>query len=367
MLQLVRCIICLLLLLIMFSIWGYSIAQKLKINVNHLPMQILVGFFAYCIVMEITILPVIFLHNSLRLATTLVLVVTIALTTLMLWKDRMGFLQNLKEMMFTPWLLMAICAVGLMTMLAVLQQYMGYDTTYYIGEMNAFLYYGKFWTRDAFSGLAETSVIPLHYALSCFYPLVAIFAYIFHVAARLMAMYTIRALCVLLFGCVAYSWGYGVFDLQKNSAAKSLIDKNGAERNRQRNGAFFTILCMIVCMFLMDAHSSSFMMMVRGYESKGYCAAIVAPMCTYALIQLCRDAESRANWRFLGLIAWASMPIAMSSMAVIPVAIAVVGLVLMICHRQIWVILRRCIYCVLPNMILMAWYVLGTYLPGMKG
>lgn len=346
--QLIRCTICLMLLLILFSIWGHSVSQKLKINVNHLPIQILVGLFAYFIVMEIIILSVVFLHNSLHLAVGLVVAVTALLTAWMLWKDRLGFWQNFKRISVTLWLVIAVCAVGLMTALAVLQQYMGYDTTYYVGEVNAFLYYEKFWTRDAFVGMVETSVVTLHYALSCFYPLCAIFSFLFQVDARLMMMFTIRALCVILFGCTAYSWGYGLF-------------------GKQRNGALFTIICMILCMFLLDDHSSSFMMMVRGYESKGYCAAVVAPMCTYALIMLCRDVESVSNWRFLGLIAWASMPIAMSSMAVIPVAIAVVGLVLMICYKQIGMILRRCIYCVLPNMILMAWYVLGTYLPRLKG
>ena len=346
--QLIRCAICLMILIIVFSIWGYSVSQWFKIRVIHLPIQILVGFFAYFIVMEIMILPVIFLHNSLHLAVDLVVAVTVLLTAWMLWKDRLGFWQNFIRISVTPWMVIAVCAVGLLTALAVLQQYMGYDTTYYVGEVNAFLYYEKFWTRDAFVGMAETSVVPLHYALSCFYPLCAIFSYLFQVDARLMMMFTIRALCVILFGCTAYSWGYGLF-------------------GKRQNGALFTTICMTLCLFLMDDHSSSFMMMVRGYESKGYCAAVVAPMCTYALIMLCRDVESVSNWRLLGLIAWASMPIAMSSMAVIPVAIGVVGLALMIYHKKFWMIFKRCFYCVLPNMILMVWYILGTYLPRLKG
>lgn len=367
MLQLIKCMLCIVLLLVIFSIWGYSIAWRLKISVKHLPMQILVGFFGFFIVMEVVILPVVFLHNSLDLATGLVVSVIVAITAWMLWRDKLGFLQNIKRISITPWLVVVVVIVCFMMVLSVLQQYLGYDTCFYIGSMNSTLYYGEFWTHDAMGGLVESTGIPLHYALSCFYPLGSVLAYLFHVDARLMAMYTIRALCVLLFGCVAYSWGYGLFGCRENHVDVSLIDENGVERTRQRNGALFTIICMILCMFLMDDHSSSFMMIVRGYESKGYCAAIVAPMCAYALIQLCRDVESISNWRLLGLIAWASMPIAMSSMAVIPVAIAVVGLVLMICHKQIGMILRRCIYCVLPNMILMVWYVLGTYLPGLKG
>lgn len=362
--QLIRCAMCLTILLLIFTIWGHFVAQWLKIKVNHLPMQILVGFFAFFIVMEIIILPIVFLYNSLLLAVGLVPMITIFLTAWMLWKDKLGFLQTFKGITVTPWSVIAVCSVGGMTLVAILQQFMGYDTTYYVGEVNSFLYYGKFWTRDAFVGLAETSVIPLHYALSCFYPICAVFSYVFQVHARIMMMFTIRALCVLLFACVAYSWGWGLFRVSDNEE-DSLV--NNQERPCQRNGALFTFLNAVLCILLMDNHSSSFMMMVRGYESKGYCAAVVAPMCTYALVMLCRDVESVSNWRLLGLIAWASMPIAMSSMAVIPVAIGVVGLSLMICHKKFWFIFIRCLYCVLPNMILMAWYVLGTYLPRLKG
>lgn len=366
MLQLIRCVLCLAMIILLFAIWGYSISQRIKLSVKHLPMQILIGFFSYFFVMEAVILPVVFLYNSFYLAVGLVVAVTVVITAWMLWRDKAGFLQNIRSIAITPWLVMAVVAVCLMALLAVLQQYAGYDTTYYVGEMNAFLYYGKFWTKNAFSGLIPTTSVPLHYALSCFYPLGSVLAYLFHVDVRLMAMYTMRALCVLLFGCVAYSWGYGLFGIRENMDI-SLADEDGVARIRQRNGSLFTIICLVLCMFLMDVHSSSFMMMVRGYESKGYCAAVVAPMCTYALVQLCRDVDSIANWRLLGVVAWASMPIAMSSMAVIPVEIAIVGMVLIICHKQVWMILRRCIYCVLPNMILMAWYVLGTYLPGLKG
>lgn len=364
--QLIKCVVCLMLFIIIFSIWGYSFSHILKLNAKHLPMQMLVGFFACFIVFEIVILPVVFWHNSLKMAVGLVLVVTIVLTALMLWKDKLNFLNNIKIIAVTPWLALAVCTVGVMTIVAALQQYMGYDTTYYVGEVNAFLYYGEFWTRDAFVGMAETSVIPLHYALSCFYPICAVFSFLFQVDARIMMMFTVRALCVLLFACVSYSWGFVLFCKRGKTDTSSIKEKE-TEMICQRNGSLFTTLSAVLCIFLMDNHSSSFMMMVRGYESKGYCAAVVAPMCTYALVMLCRDLESVSNWRLLGLIAWASMPIAMSSMAVIPVAIGVVGLALMICHKKFWYIFKRCLYCVLPNMILMAWYILGTYLPRMKG
>lgn len=351
MLQLIRCALCLMVLVLVFIIWGYSVSKRLKITLQHLPMQILLGFFAFFLVMQLIIIPIVFLHNSLHLATVLVVGISILITVWMLWTDRLGFWKKIKRISITPYCIATLGVLGLMMLLAVLQSYAGYDACYYVGEMNAFLHYGKFWTRDAFLGLAESSVPPLHYALSCFYPLFSIMSYLFQVDARLMAMYTVRALCVLLFACVAYCWGYSLFERRK--------DDGTCEQNRHRNGCLFTVICLMLSLFLLDYHSSAFMMMVRGYESKGYCAAVVAPMCAYALIQLCREMDSSSHWRLLGLVAWSSVPIAMSSMAVIPFAIAIVGLTLMIVHKNFWGILIRCLICVMPNMLWFAWYVLG--------
>lgn len=353
MLSLFRCVLALGCLLVIFYIWGNALSSKLRIKEKHLPAAVLVGFFAYFIVMEILFLPIVFVWNSLRFATGIVCAVMIGGTGFFWWMGRDKLFVELKKYMCVPWNWIALLLTGGMAVIATLQQYGGYDTTYYIGEMNAFLYYGKFWTKDAFMGMLDANEIPLHYALSCFYPLGAVLANIFHVEARLMAMYTIRALCVVLFGCTAYTWGYGLFFDNENKAA--------------RNGAWFTCICLAISMFIMEYHSLQYFMIIRGYESKGFCAAVICPMCTYALVEVFRDWRSVSNWRLLGLIAWASMPVAMSSMAVVPVAIAIVGLAMMVYYKKFIVIFRRCLICVIPNLLLMAWYILGTILPRWKG
>lgn len=352
--QLVRCAVCAQVLLTIFAIWGYSVNRWLKVASSHLPMQIISGFFAFFIVMELVILPLTLLRQSLKTVMIAVLVVSLGITAFLLLKNKRQTLHLFQKKRFTGWRIAALLTAGVMAVIAVLQPYHGYDTTYYIGEVNAFVQTGQFWTKDAFLGLADTAEIPLHYALSCFYPLCAVLSVVFHVEARLMMLYGMRSLCVLLAACVFYCWGYGMLPVTDRS-----MDMKVTGQRRDRNGCVFLVICMILGLFLLDNHSASFMMMVRGYESKGFCAAVVAPMCAYALLQLCRDASSQSDWNLLGLIAWASMPVAMSSMAVIPVAIGIVGLMLMICQREFWTIFRKCVICVIPNMILMVWYLLG--------
>lgn len=343
MIQIFACIPVVFFFLLLYSVWGHSVAKWLHIKVPHVALQVLIGLFAFFIVMQAILIPVIFLRNDLTFATVLVCTGIAVVTAFMLWRHRLGFLENFKKISLSLWLLISCLGMLLLGMLAVLQQFMGYDTAYYIGQMTSFLYYGEFWTHNLFVGGGYDPVLPLHYALSCFYPLFAIAASVFHIEARIFALYMVRSLCVVLAAATMFSWGYQLFEGNKKRAH------------------VFTILCLLISFFLVEDHSSSFMMMVRGYESKGYCAAVVAPMCTLALIQLCRDYRSVSAWRLLGLIAWASVPIAMSSLAVIPVAVAVVGLTLMVYHRNFRYIFLRCLLCVLPNLFWMVWYIWGSY------
>lgn len=341
MLQLLRCALCLIVLLLLFTVWGQGVGKRLVSGEMMLPLQILRGFFSFFIVAQFIIIPMVFLHVSLHGTTIVLGLVVGAITIYMLIAGRRNFCKMVSCIHLSVGMCVALVVLACVLLVAIRQQYLGYDTCYYVGQMNAFLQYDAFWTRDAFSGMAETSVIPLHYALSCFYPLWSIVAYVFHIEARLMAMYTVRALCVVLFSCVAFLWGYEL----------------GGQK--EKYGYAFLTICLLIGMFSLSEHSSTFMMMVRGYESKGYCAAVVGPMCAYALIRLFKNVESKENWRLLGMVAWASVPVAMSSLAVIPVAIAIGGIVMMIENRRFWSLFWRCFVCIVPNMIYMGWYVLG--------
>ena len=233
-------------------------------------------------------------------------------------------------------------------MTAVLTRYAGWDIAYYIGEMNEFLYHNSFWTHDALEGgtLALINGVPrinLHYAQSSYYPFWAILCRIFNIEARLMVLYTARALCVILSTMVAYCIGEEVFGDRKRANALACV-------------------FLVLALYATASHSSAAMMIQRGYESKGYCAAVVAPAIFLALYKVAKDYTDREAWIFTGLIAWASMPIAMSSMAIIPGAIIVVSISLMIYHRKFVPIFKPALICVLPNAAYMLWYAIWIFM-----
>lgn len=346
MVDILQGVVAVVVLLLIITIWGYGIGKRCAIELPHLPMQILVGFFGVFIFLELLVLPILFFYNNVRFATGFIGIFMGIITLGILLKYKLAVFETVKDVKEKGLFFLTLLLGAIMVFLAVGQRYLGFDTTYYVGMMNSFLTYNEFWTRDACMGLEYLPIVPLHYALSCFYPFFAMIALVFHIPVRIVAMFVIRGLCVFLFGMTAFCCGYEFFGREKKYAY------------------CFTLLCFGISVFMVsEVHGFAFMMMVRGYESKGYCAAVVAPMCILALIKIMKEIDNQKNWHLLAIICWASMPVAMSSMAVIPVAVAVAGFVMMIYYKRFFYVLLRCFYCVLPNLLLMSWYIIGKKFP----
>lgn len=345
MLSLALCGFVLALLIFIFLVYGEFFIIKLNIKSDSFPMRVLVGFFSYFIVMQLLILPIVFLKGSVDLACILWIVLNVLSVAYFLRYEIKNGYKLFSDYRLGIFLTVLMLVV---VMTAVLTRYAGWDIAYYIGEMNEFLYHNSFWTHDALEGgtLALINGVPrinLHYAQSSYYPFWAILCRIFNIEARLMVLYTARALCVILSTMVAYCIGEEVF-----------VD-------RKRANALVCVF-LVLALYATASHSSAAMMIQRGYESKGYCAAVVAPAIFLALYKVAKDYTDREAWIFTGLIAWASMPIAMSSMAIIPGAIIVVSISLMIYHRKFVPIFKPALICVLPNAAYMLWYAIWIFM-----
>ena len=354
MVEILTCGIVFILLLMIFNIYGCFFCDKLNIKSNSYAMQLLVGFFSYFIVMQVLILPIVFLRGSVGLASILWVIFNIVSIAIMLFitkdKNRLNPIYGI-EKKEVPLACITLCLTACVMALAVLTRYVGWDITYYIGEMAEFLYHDSFWTHDALEGGVRAYIngkdtLNLHYAQSVYYPFWAILCKVFHVEARIMILYTARAMCVLLSSCVAFTIGMEIFQGDGISGVTA--------RTRSR---ILVCIYLILSLYATASHSSAAMMIQRGYESKGYCAAVVAPALFTGLIMLAgKSADKHSAWFFTGLVAWASMPLAMSSMAIVPVAIVIFGLSQMIMDKKFFSVIKPVIICILPNVIYMAWY-----------
>ena len=77
MLSLALCGFVLALLIFIFLVYGEFFIIKLNIKSDSFPMRLLVGFFSYFIVMQLLILPIVFLKGSVDLACILWIVLNV--------------------------------------------------------------------------------------------------------------------------------------------------------------------------------------------------------------------------------------------------------------------------------------------------
>ena len=340
--QLLFCGLIYILLLIIFYIWGRAVSGILKLNNAGLPMRILVGFCAFFIVMEIAILPISLSGHSLLIAATAVCLLTIlgTIAGILYAKEDGGTSERIGlKALPDPVTVIAIALTLAAMAYAVFYRYMGWDQTNYIGLVELFVKSGELWTKDAMNGGIAATEVDFHYAMSAFYPLCAILCKVFRVEARLLMLYTIRALCVTLTALTVYCWG-----------SMLIPDKKQA-------GSLFVCVYTILSIFATATHGASYMSLIRGYEAKGYCAAVVMPLLALILIRLIMTPADKADWRMLTLIAWASIPISPSSLGLVPAAVAIAGLAIMIGEKRVQPYLKNIIIAILPNLIFMAAYV----------
>lgn len=358
MIEIAKSIIVLLIMMSLFYIWGRGTTELCGVKTRNVALMELLGLCLFFVVQQITVQPLVFTHNSMHVTAIVDGIVVLAVTGFMFYinirhksvkVDSNNGLDSIKLLFAAVGVLATVC----MMIVAYNMMYRGYDTSYYIGIMNSFVYDGRFWTRDGFRGLWPTDFIPLHYAISCYYPVWAIVAYITGIPVRIFAMFAVKGLLIVLFSCVCFCYGYELL----GDHIKTGEDNRWL--NRFNLGFAFISITALMSLFLSEEHSLVGMMYLRGYESKGYCAAVVCPLCLLILIKICKNPTDDSLWKMLAVVAWASMPIAMSSMAIIPLAIGIAGIILMITEKRIWSILVRCLICVIPNIAMMAWYMLG--------
>ncbi|MBR1571637.1 MAG: hypothetical protein IJ655_02740 [Lachnospiraceae bacterium] len=358
MIEIAKSIIVLVIMMSLFYIWGRGTTELCGIKTRNVALMELLGLCLFFVVQQIVVQPLVFTHNSLHVTAIVDAIVVIVISGILVYvhtsrrsvAGKIFYKLNSVQLLFAA---VGILATICMMIVAYNMMYRGYDTSYYIGIMNSFVYDGKFWTRDGFRGLWPTDFIPLHYAISCYYPVWSIVAYITGIPVRIFAMFSVKGLLIVLFSCVCFCYGYELLgDHIKEGEDNRWL-------NRFNLGFAFISITALVSLFLSEEHSLVGMMYLRGYESKGYCAAVVCPLCLLILIKICKNPTDDSLWKMLAVVAWSSMPIAMSSMAIIPLAIGIVGVILMVTEKRFWPIFIRCLICVIPNIAMMAWYMLG--------
>ena len=340
--------------LVFFGFISIFPEKILKLPMPNVIHRVLYGFFFSMLFFEILYLPFVLLKLPFHiLKWTFLLIIIAGLLIAAYWYVKKVSVFSSHRIMDSgvtvtnAFLLVAFVATILATGFAMLQKYDGWDTTFYVGTINTTLYEDTMYLVDGRTGIpAET--IDFRYALSGFYIFFTIFASLFHLPARVMAFFVMRGLCVILAAAIVYLAGEILF------------------RKNRKKASVLLICYLFVMFFWTPLHSTAYFLFIRGYEAKGFCANVVIPAFLYGVLLLFKETKEPKQedawlpWKRMFLISWASVPISMSAMAIIPAGIFVSGLTLFFMRKQKMQILFGSFCSTLFNVLILFPYFLST-------
>ena len=354
MLQLIRAAIVLALLLIVFYLWGFIYKWFKREQRHSIVENVIWGAFLYFSIFQLIALPAVRLRLSVTGLTIIWIFFALGITGIAVYlgrktvKDNTWYIiQLLRPSNFrNNWMLyLTGILVAAVVIFSILKPYNGWDTAYYLGGMNTSLYTDTFYQYEDHTGVyfGTDRSLNMHYALSCFYVHFTVLCRLFCIEVRVMSFYTTRALCILLAAAVVYMIGSLVY---------------GGERKKS---ICLVIGWMLLNFFWVSGYASPFFLLIRGYEAKGYCANVIIPALIFCILALIQNPRENGRWKDLFLVCLGSVPMSMSSLVIVPAAIAIMGIVLMLTCRKLrilWGIFIRCFLCAIPNLIYLMIYVL---------
>lgn len=345
MLELALCLLMALFLLAEFMIFGVGIQKIFRLDFRKYEV-ILTGFFVYFGIFQIVALPMILLQRPFHELTALwvgfILLANIILlfwARRELWKLAAGICRGFWQAKGIA-LLCALLIIGFTCYFHSAQQYLGWDTSYYIGTVNTTVYTDSMYVFDGADGTAG-KFLNLRYALSSFYMHSAILCRLASMNAIIVQKYVIGTICILVHALILFSIGKRLFGRESKKALSFLF------WGMFLNYGFNTI------------YTTSSFLLLRAYEAKGFCANVVIPAIFYAAICLWESQQKREHWWMLFFFVFASVPLSMSSIFIAPVLTAILLAAEWLIRRD-WRILWRGFWCVVPNGLYLAVYFLYT-------
>lgn len=353
--QLAACICILAISIAVFYLLGKALCIRLHWDVGASEV-VCAGFFLYFALFQIVAEIMIFTKQKLHVLGQVwlaLLVLILAAAAFVLYseykkkKNKKGKTYVKIRPAFSTRMLLFVMASAVLCecILAVLlQRSIGWDFAYYIGNMATSVSTDTMYLFDGSSGFLREHM-ELRYALSSFYMNTAWISQMTGVPVLLLQKYVMGVLCVLLTNFIVYSFAMEVFVYDRGRAA------------------LLVVITIVMTIFWNVYDTSGQFLMLRSYEAKAYCANVVLPMELYLLYRIWKDDKKRQNWEELFLITFASIPVSMSSLLIVPALLVIMCLAHVLAgrlsgKRMEWPFVRGAACCLLPNVCYLAVYFL---------
>lgn len=343
--QLAVCLLVLLLLGLEWGIYGVAASRLFRMNFKTYETVIL-GFFVYFGLFQIVALPFVFLQRPFHELVILWLAAVTAVNLFVFPRGKRELADLFQRSFAGIWRNKGILLAAVMLLIVFCcwfqgtQQYMGLDAVHYIGTVDTTVCMDSMYVYNGSSGVKE-QYLDFRYALSSFYMNSAFLCKLTGISGVLIQKYVLGTCCILLHGCIMFALGRRLFP------------------DGEKKALLFTGLVYVMHLGFHTNYAASDFLLIRGYESKGFCANVVIPAVLYAILCLWQDRERKEHWFFTFIVCFSSVPVSMSSLAIVPAMIVISVLAEWLIDRN-WKILRRAFICVVPNAVYMILYFLYT-------
>ncbi len=343
MIQLAVCMLTLVLLGIEWGIYGIGIQRIFRLKMSACETEIF-GFFVYFGLFQAAALPLILLQRPFHELVWLWLAVLGVINLFVLFTSGKKLAGFLRSILAGIWRMKGILLAAVILLVLFVcwfqatQQYMGWDTTDYIGTVNTTVYTDTMYVYEGNSGVMA-KVLNLRYALSAFYMHSAFLCSLTSVGGIMVQKYVLGTVCILMHGLILFAMGKRLF------------------LGQEKKALFMTGLVFVMHLGFQTMYSTSDFLMIRAYEAKGFCANVVLPAMFLAILCLWEEQDKREHWALLSAVSFASVPVSMSSLVIAP-ALMVIGMLAQWLSRRSFKVLWRCFLCALPNGIYLIIYFL---------
>lgn len=342
------------LLLMVYYVFGKQFAKHFKISLTAME-QLLVGFFVYFSVFQIIVLPLTVLKMPLSVLTG---VWSMLLAAVLFYEVRERIKNRNDEKRVRSFgdvrcsfglekrttamvALLFFLLLGIQWLYTLQAGYQGFDTAYYVGNVNTSVYTNSMYMYDPNTGAKLTSM-PLRYLLSSYYMHNAVICQL----TGLPAVTFMRVCAGLICSILSYLliWMLGKLAMGIHF--------------RSEYGWWLMFFAAVINWNSHTLHSTATFLLERSYEAKALCAVVVIPAVLWAMMRLLKDPE-KENWKLAGLMGFANVAVSMSGILIVPILMtACIGAHILV--RRRWKDIGKYVLCMLPNGLYLFVYLLGT-------
>lgn len=352
MLEIGICLIFIMILIMLYAVFGKMAARIFKIRPQN-GICVLLGVFVYHGLFQVVALPLILLKQSLSLLSGIWAVFVVLVLLAYFFGVRMlpelGWELPYKRKRPSVISIVMIILVLLQAYYMITSEYLGWDTSFYVGTIGTSVNQNSMYLVNGENGSAY-SRIPFRYALSSFYMHSAVWCRMLRITAVHYAKIVQGGILAILSNLVVYEIGKFLFSGKRYHG---IIKKE----NIGDCAAGMVTAVVILNVFWNTIYSTSDFLLSRALEAKSYCANLVLPCVFLFAIMLWRDSEDRTAKICLAAAAWSSVAISMSSLVIVPAMVAIMFLPIGIKKSPFrW--MKCYLICILPNLCYLVLYLL---------